>query len=110
MTRPVLRYTAKRDWQDYAYCEGMPSEIFYGKDEGPMNAKEIVIAKSVCNKCEVRIDCLITALKKEEPYGVWGGFTSFERRASLVKHANNVNKSMDDFYNNVFVTPRKRKK
>ena len=88
----------------------MSSEIFYGKDEGPMNAKEISVAKLICNKCEVRIDCLITSLKTEEPYGVWGGFTSFERRASLVKHANNVTKSMNDFYNNVFVTPRKRKK
>lgn len=101
---------AKRDWRDDAYCDGMPSEIFYGKDEGPMNAKEIVIAKSICNKCEVRIDCLITALKKEEPYGVWGGFTSFERKASLVKHNNDIVGSMDDYYNNVFVTPRKRKK
>jgi WhiB family redox-sensing transcriptional regulator len=88
----------------------MPSEIFYGKEEGPMNAKEIALARSVCNKCDVKTDCLITSLKTEEPFGVWGGYTSFERKAALLRNKGNVQASIDDHYNKVFVTPRKRKK
>lgn len=101
---------ARRDWLDDAYCFGMPSEIFYGKNELPMTSQEIRTAKLICSKCDVRRDCLITALKNKEAFGVWGGFTSFERRAALAKNKNQIEGAIDDYDNKTFVSPRKRTK
>jgi len=88
----------------------MPSEIFYGHSDLPMSSQQINYAKSICKLCEVQRDCLITALKTNEPYGVWGGFTAFERRAALAKNKNDVKKAMDDYDDKTFVAPRRRKK
>ena len=109
-TPPAWRYTARRDWKDDAYCFGMPSEIFYGHSDLPMSSQQINYAKSICKLCEVQRDCLISALKTKEPYGVWGGFTAFERRAALARNKNDIKKAMDDYDNKEFVAPRRRKK
>lgn len=101
---------ARQDWRDDAYCFGMPSELFYGKNELPMTSVEIKNAKTICNQCEVRRDCLITSLRDKEEFGVWGGYTSFERRAALARNKGNVQAVMDDYDSKNFVKPRKRKK
>lgn len=101
---------ARRDWRDDAYCNGMPSELFYGKNELPMTSQEIKTAKTICNQCDVRRDCLITALKSKEEFGVWGGFTSFERRAAIARNKGNFKGAMNDYDDKKFVSPRKRKK
>jgi len=75
-----------------------------------MSSQQINYAKSICKLCDVQRDCLITALKKQEPFGVWGGFTSFERRAALARNKGNVQKTMDDYDDKAFVAPRRRKK
>lgn len=38
-------------------------------------------AKSFCQQCTVREECLEYALENGEKYDVWGGLTSDERRA-----------------------------
>jgi WhiB family redox-sensing transcriptional regulator len=38
-----------------------------------------VRAKTVCELCPVRADCLDHAIRVGERYGVWGGLTSDER-------------------------------
>jgi WhiB family redox-sensing transcriptional regulator len=38
--------------------------------EGP---PELELAKSLCGPCPVRPACLAGALRRKEPYGVWGG-------------------------------------
>ena len=40
-------------------------------------------AKAICKGCEVRISCLSDALRRREPDGVWGGFTTAERNRLL---------------------------
>ena len=37
-------------------------------------------AKKVCLTCEVRTDCLESALMKDERFGIWGGLSERERR------------------------------
>ena len=109
-TPPAWRYMARRDWRDDSYCFGMPSELFYGKNELPMTSKEINNAKTICSQCEVRRDCLITSLKDKEDFGVWGGYTSFERRAALARNNGSIKGAMNDYDDKKFVSPRKRKK
>ena len=101
---------ARPDWRDESLCDGMPVDIFYGVDEIPMTSQQIKAAKVICNQCDVRRDCLITALKTNEPYGVWGGFTAFERRATIARRNGDIVAMITDFENNQFIQPRRRKK
>ncbi|WP_344416365.1 WhiB family transcriptional regulator [Pseudonocardia ailaonensis] len=39
---------------------------------------ELERAKTLCESCPIRIECLAGALSREEPWGVWGG-EIFER-------------------------------
>jgi WhiB family redox-sensing transcriptional regulator len=88
----------------------MNPDIFYGVDEAPMTSVQIKDARKVCIQCDVRRDCLISALMTNEPYGVWGGFTSFERKAAIVRHKGDIKAMITDFEQNRFIKPRKRKK
>lgn len=65
------------NWWDDAACKDMPIKTF-ADDDG---WKRIRSAKSVCNGCPVRQQCLDEALTSIErtTWGVWGGFTTGER-------------------------------
>lgn len=39
----------------------------------------IMLAKAICQSCEIRTECLQTALDNNE-YGIWGGTTDEERK------------------------------
>ena len=41
-------------------------------------------AKSVCNGCPVKFECLEEAYEISEPFGVWGGMNEVERKRNLV--------------------------
>lgn len=68
---------------DLAQCakDGIDSDIFFmdDKDEQNYSAIKTEIARSICNQCPVKEQCLRIALKYEEE-GVWGGTTTQERR------------------------------
>lgn len=68
---------------DLAKCaeDGVDSDIFFmdDKDESNYSAIKTEIARSICNICPVKEQCLRVALKYEEE-GVWGGTTTQERR------------------------------
>lgn len=63
------------DWREQALCAQTDFEAFFPEKGG--STRE---AKRVCLTCEVRDDCLDTALKNDERFGVWGGLTERERR------------------------------
>lgn len=37
-------------------------------------------ARSICERCPIKADCLAHALENKERYGMWGGTTPIERR------------------------------
>jgi len=45
-------------------------------------------AKTVCQGCPVRTECLADALDNRVEFGVWGGLTERERRALLRRRPN----------------------
>ncbi len=48
-----------------------------------MSRAEVHLAKSICAACPVRVDCLLEAVDRNDPWGVQGGLTGPERaRAS----------------------------
>ena len=34
---------------------------------------DVELAKELCHQCPVRTACLVSALERREPWGVWGG-------------------------------------
>ncbi len=75
----------KWDWQRQGRCRGMDSSVFYSPDGERGNEKKMreAGAKTICNPCPVKSECLDFALQTEELYGVWGGTTEGERRVIL---------------------------
>jgi WhiB family redox-sensing transcriptional regulator len=69
------------EWQFDGACVDADPESFFL--EPNMRGKEKrtreVNAKTICNTCPVKQQCLDHALKVPEVYGVWGGMTEEER-------------------------------
>lgn len=63
------------DWQTHARCAEVDPEIFFPERGGSSKA-----ARSVCNVCLVRSQCLEYALNNKEQFGIWGGTSERERR------------------------------
>lgn len=70
------------NWHERALCKEVDNDLFYYADEerGDTKNKRIHTAKSVCNKCTVKAECLAWAQRVPEAYGIWGGLTPEERK------------------------------
>ena len=67
-----------RAWAKDAACRESTLDFFPGeRDWGPIRE-----AKSVCEPCKVRSECLAYAIANNED-GIWGGTTALERRRML---------------------------
>lgn len=68
------------EWKNQAACRKMGVSLFYNKK----SLSEKNIAKEICNKCNVKKECLAYALKTEKitilRSGIWGGLNPKERQ------------------------------
>lgn len=62
------------EWHDRALCAQTDPEAFFPEKGGCIRA-----AKRVCQACEVRAECLESALENDEQHGIWGGLSVNER-------------------------------
>lgn len=46
----------------------------------PMPTRQVAAARSICADCPVKRTCLVHALLQPEPFGIWGGYTTPERK------------------------------
>jgi WhiB family redox-sensing transcriptional regulator len=70
-------------WQARAACRDA-ADLFvsFAPHEGVAAKREReAAAKRVCASCPVVDECLLYALRVQEPLGIWGGLTAKERRA-----------------------------
>jgi len=67
-------------WYLRGACRGLNSASFY---PDPVEESAIEHALSVCQRCDVRPECLDHALSRREPTGIWGGTTERDRRRIL---------------------------
>jgi WhiB family redox-sensing transcriptional regulator len=82
---------------DQAACAGMGPDLFFPPGERTVEAQEDVErAKLVCLACPVRLQCLVEALVFNAEDGIWGGFTSIERRQLLVENGHMRRRSGND--------------
>lgn len=51
----------------------------------PERGKDVRHLKAICNACPVRTDCLDSALRAHELYGIWGGMSERQRRSERGK-------------------------
>tara|TARA_Y100000361_G_scaffold152765_1_gene172992 strand:+ start:150 stop:443 length:294 start_codon:yes stop_codon:yes gene_type:complete len=63
------------DWMKKGSCRGLQTDIFY-HEQGHLN---INTAKAICSGCSIREQCLDYAMRNQELYGIWGGYTTSER-------------------------------
>jgi WhiB family redox-sensing transcriptional regulator len=77
----VLRVPFPPDWMGEAACANVDPEIFMPNPGGSPRA-----ALEICNGhgkdmpvCPVREECLMYALMRHEPLGIWGGKTARQR-------------------------------
>lgn len=84
-TMPETSTTADRDWQELAACRGVNTDRFFGQPDrygvDRFDTRELAAVKAICQRCEVREECLAKALRLgPDAFGVWGGTTKAERR------------------------------
>jgi WhiB family redox-sensing transcriptional regulator len=72
--------TGRRHWRDRAICRGAPLSLFISDEdyEPPVPPPE---ARAFCDRCPVRVECLEWAMACGDMPGVFGGTTSYQRRA-----------------------------
>jgi|688.fasta_scaffold2723589_1 hypothetical protein len=72
--------------QDYEVgCKQFPDAYFMSAEnheEQSLNK----LAVSICNACPVKDLCLAYALEAKEPYGIWGGKTTSQRKKLIAKN------------------------
>lgn len=66
------------EWKVGGLCAQTDPEAFFPEKGG--STRE---AKAICRGCEVRHECLWTALESRERFGIWGGLSERERRYLL---------------------------
>lgn len=83
-TRPLYE-----EWRDAAACRGAPTYLFFPDRRRDRRAEDEVLreARSFCQRCEVKIYCLLYALEADIPDGIWGGMSEFERHGLGPKRA-----------------------
>lgn len=62
-------------WQARAACHEVEPDTLFVQGAAQREAR------SVCQGCPVRLECLADALDSRTEFGVWGGLTERERRA-----------------------------
>lgn len=66
------------DWQQFARCVDVPSEIFFDKADNGRFLYESE-AKSICRRCSVQSCCADDALASKDRAGIWGGLSEQDR-------------------------------
>jgi WhiB family redox-sensing transcriptional regulator len=56
------------------------SSVLFFPEVGGAASFSVNVAQRVCRSCPVRCDCLDDALARGERYGIWGGYTTDQRR------------------------------
>lgn len=68
-------------WKNDAKCreyDFTDPDIFF-LEESDQEVQPPKEAEDFCSSCPVKRDCLLAAIKADEKYGIWGGFTRKQR-------------------------------
>lgn len=68
--------------------DGAPPEVldaFFPPRNKDLYTEVANYAKTFCNTCPVKNRCLWDAISRDEPHGIWGGYSHRERNAIIRK-------------------------
>lgn len=57
----------------------MDPDLFFPDDDATDEDPQVQEAKSVCAVCPGKFQCLLSALRNKEEFGIWGGMLPGER-------------------------------
>lgn len=81
MDSDYVRFAKVLDDVGETPCQSNPDAFFAeDSDNTVVEAEQRRIAKALCEMCPIKNECLAYALDAGEEYGIWGGFTSYQRR------------------------------
>lgn len=82
LPRPLIE---SYEWQEDGLCGPDHIELFFIPDDVSRveRNRRTNEAKLLCARCPVMKRCRDHALSVEEPFGIWGGLTAYERRQQL---------------------------
>ncbi len=71
----------KKSWKDHGACNSAPDPDAWFPEPGAdvRHSERTQAAIRTCAQCFVRFDCLLSALARDEVYGIWGGMTRKQR-------------------------------
>lgn len=67
-------------WRNNAHCRDTDPELFFPVGNTGDAVGQLELARTVCNECSVRRQCLEFAIATNQDCGVWGGTSEDERR------------------------------
>lgn len=73
-------WDASMEWRPRAACKDLDPNLFFPIGVTGPAVDQIAAAKSICEGCPVRGECLDFAITTNQEFGVWGGTTEDERR------------------------------
>lgn len=77
--------------------DGEPAEVidaFFPPRDKALYTDVAAYAKSFCSVCPVKARCLWDAISRDEPHGIWGGYSHRERNAIVRKWATRHSKKV----------------
>lgn len=83
----ISQRASAENWRAQAACNDSPDLFFPIGTTGPA-VQQVQAAKSVCQHCPVRDDCLEWALTHDVDHGVWGGLEAAELRERRAERRN----------------------
>ena len=99
----LMEFVRLTPWATRAACAA--SDVDFYQES---SVHETLKALEVCNTCSVRPECLAYALEAEEPFGIWGGATSAERRKALGKHSEGARGALEASFSMRLLTYRRK--
>ena len=68
-------------WQNHAACNGQDLNLFFSPEgeRKPERDRREAKAKTFCDRCVVRGECLEYAIRRPEKDGTWGGLNQDDR-------------------------------
>jgi WhiB family redox-sensing transcriptional regulator len=67
------------NWRQRGACQLADPELFFPLSTARGSQPQIMAAKKICARCQVRGACLDFALSTGQANGIWGGTTEEER-------------------------------
>lgn len=58
---------------DRRNCRDIDNDVFYPEGNRQDKDRAIALAKSVCEDCVIKQECLMSAVINKEEFGIWGG-------------------------------------